>query len=227
MRKISTCLILLLLSVFITPGVFAQSRPDLPVVGENQISEALGKIVPVRFYYPNPLGILVYLKEAVNLFFQPSAVKKSEFDMTLAGKRLKESYLLLLRNDVNNSSKDLKAYSEKSDEMVRQLEKARSQNQDVENLIGTIAENLKLQETMLGAISQKGHVDDSYSFKTNLDTAVTSHKKAIMALDNIRPGIKDRFTSTKEATPEALPSPSPSPQVKESTPSVRPRRIIY
>lgn len=229
MRFVSVCLVIILLVFLLHTPVLAQNQYNFTPASDGQVNQALERIVPVRFYDPHPLHVFVVVKENVTLFFQPSAVKKAEFNMTLAGKRLKEAYLLQMKGDINNSSADLKAYSKKTNKMVDQLEKARSQNQDIENLIGTIAENLRSHESLFYVMWEKAPDDDAYSFRSNFDLAVDAHVRAVMALDNIKPGIRDRFSTTKEATPEAVPSPSPSPSptAKESSPSVRPRRIIY
>lgn len=230
MRIVSVCLIFILLFFLIPLKVFSFNDYKFAPATEGQVNEALQKIVPVRFLISNPLYLTISLKEIITRFFQPSASKKAEFDMILSGKRIKETYLLLLRGDVKNSSKSLALYSNRLEKMVAQLEKARSQNQEVASLVGLMAENLRLQETLLSAISEKiKTLEDSYSYSDNFAMALSSYTKAVMALDNVRPGIKDRFSLTKnyEATPEAVSSPSPSPFFQEASSSVRPKRIIY
>lgn len=229
MRIISVCLTIFLLPIFIVTNVFARTEYDFPKSTDGQINEALQRLVPVRFLIDNPLYIVSSFKESLTRFLAPSAVKKAEFDMILSGKKIKEAYLLVSVGDIKNTSRTLGLYKKRVEKMANQLEKARSQNQSVDALVDVMAENLRIHETLFFAIDTKrDSFEDAYSFDSNFDAAVAAHAKAVMVLDNIKPGIADRFTTTKnEATEEAKPMPSPFEKlIIEASPSVKPRRII-
>jgi len=74
---------------------------------------------------------------------------------------------------------------------------------------------------------------DEYNFDQNLTLATNSFTKAVYAIDNIKPGLKDRFklsntsqeSEVEDQTP-ATPSANPS-EIFQSSPSAKPRRIIY
>src|SRR3989344_6465925 len=171
MRKFSACLIpfkkswlgiclsvlglSLLVSTFIPLKVFAHTDYQFEEFSEGQINDALTKTVPLRFLPSHPLYFLINIKEIISRFFQPSSVEKARFEFILSGKRLKETYLLLEKGDVKNTSKSLRKYSKRLDSMKRQIEKARSQNQSVVAFTDEIAEGLKLHEILLSAISRK------------------------------------------------------------------------
>lgn len=230
MKIISVCLITILLLFFIPGKIFAHATYNFQAESEGQINEALLKIVPVRFLISNPLYFGITFKESVTRFFQPSALKKAEFDMILAGKKLKEVYLLIERGDVKNASRMLRIYSDRVDKMSHQLEKARSQNQEVSTVVDLVAENLRVHETLFFAINKKWQfMEDSYSFDANFAQAVSSHARAVMVINNVRPGLKDRFSTVKsEATDEAKPSPNSSGDALfEASPSTRPKRVIF
>ena len=74
------------------------------------------------------------------------------------------------------------------------MEKARSQNQDILELSEKIADELALQERLLYAISQKSQdYQNSYNFGDNLKRATNEFKETVSAIDNVKPGLKDRF----------------------------------
>lgn len=228
MRLVLACLVTFLL-FWITPGyIAAHGGYKFESVSEGVIEEALLKVVPVRFLVSHPLYFLISAKENVSRFFKPSAAKKAEFDTTLAGKKLKEAYLLLLRDDVKNSSRTLVLYKNRVEMMVSQLEKARSQKQDVVSLVDFMAEELRVQETLFfGILKKYDEKEDSFSFDENFREAIVAHANAVLAIENVKAGVKDRFTTDDVIAPEeSVPLPYPSPPFQEVTPSAKPRRII-
>ena len=227
--KLVSVLLSILLYFVLSSQVFAYSEYPFQRASDGQINEAMQKIVPVRYLRGHPFYYLISVKEILTRFFQPSSAKKAEFDLTLSGKKIKEAYLLLDRGYVDDSAKTLNSYKRRVDSMVGELEHARTQNQEVRVIVDEIAEGLRLHETMFFAINQKWKgVDDSAVFDVNFESAVAAHANVVLAIDNVKPGVKDRFTTVgkyeeKEATPE--PSPIESPFI-EATASVRPKRII-
>ncbi len=238
MTKISVCLtafLLVLFTVFGTVNSFARKDYQLPQATDGQVSEAIAKIVPLRFLPSSPLYFLITIKETFNRFFQSSSVKKTDFDLTLADKRIKEAYLLLAKEDTKSAGNALLGYSNRVDTMMTQLDRARSQNQDVVPLIGEIADDLRNHEIILSAIDKlrsKNNEKFNAEFDSDMDRAVGSFVKAILGLDSIKPGIRDRFKfSTGSAVinqfvPSPTPSPTPSP-ILNSSPNQTPRKIIY
>lgn len=215
------------------PGALTHSRYNLTPPTEGQTTEALEKIVPIRFLPTHLLYFSILTKENFVRFFKPSALKKAEFDAVLTGKRLKEAYLTLNNSKIKESQKSLEKYAFRLEKMIAQMEKARSQNQDVAPFVDQTAEIFKSHETLIAAIYQKWQEkDDMYSYDESLQKSIESYKKAIMAFENIKPGVKDRFMLTKdiESKIEAKPEPSPLPSepgFSQSSPSAKPKRIIY
>ena len=236
MRIFSVCLLFFLLVVstpsLLTTRIYAHEVYNIAQVGEGQINEAIQNIVPLRFLPGNSLYLLIVIKENIERFFQPSAVKKAYFDQVLAGKRIKETYLLLSQNDAKRTSKNLESYSSRLDKMVEELARAKGQKQDVATLAMQIAEGLRNQETLLWATRQKwDKQQDGYNFDQNFGKAALSLTQAILAINDVRPGLKDRF---KTATISAnLQETTPSPQLMpideriSPYPSANPKRIIY
>ncbi len=227
MRIILACLLSFLILTLSSNWVWANTQFDFGEVSEGQIAETLQKTVPVRFLPSHPLYFLITFKETFNRLFQPSALKRSQFDLVLSGKRLKEAYQLLEQNNLSKASSSLARYSGRIDIMIAQLDKARMQNQDVVSIAGGIADTLKYHETLLVAINSKWqNKQDGVHFDENFANAVSSFKGAVVAIDNLKPGIKDRFVIKDDnEKEEVIQSPSPTPT--GATPSGRPRRIIY
>lgn len=226
MRIISVCLIIFVVLILLISPILAHGQEYVfPEATDGQIGEAISKTVPVRFLPSSPLYFLIIAKEITARFFQPSSAKRAEFDFVLASKRLKETYLLLENGDKKNAEKSLARYSSKLKDSDEQLEKARSQNQDVAAIVAEMAEGFKNQEVLLFAISKKIDPGDQ-----NLNEAGAAFVKSVMVINNVMPGVKDRFKTItereKEATFSATPSPSPEVTLPAS-PSARPRRIIY
>jgi len=194
MRIVSACLTALFFLAFFANIAFTQVPSSFPEATEGQISEAVEKLPHIRILPPNPLHFFISIKENITRFFNASSVKRAEFDLSLSGKRLKEAYLLTEKNDVKNASKALSQYSNRLEKLIEQMEKAGSQNQDVLELSEKIADQLALQERLLYAISQKSQdYQNSYNFDDNLKRAKNEFKKTVSAIDNIKPGLKDRF----------------------------------
>lgn len=227
MRLVLVCLIAIFIFFSVPSYSLAHTSYNFPQASEGQINEALGKIVPVRFLISNPLYLLISVKETVNRFFQPSALKKAEFDMILSGKKLKEVFLLLEKNDVANARRTLALYSSRIEKMTSQFERARSQNQEVSSLVDLMAENLRVQETLFSAIDKRWQqMEEDYDFDFLLSAAVSSHASAVLALDNVKPGIADRFVTDDYVATEERITPYPVPYIQEATPTVKPKRII-
>lgn len=227
MRLLSACLITVLLLIFTSGRIAAHTAYNFQEVSEGHVEEALLRLVPTRFLISNPLYFLITAKENVTRFFKPSASRKAEFDAILSGKKLKESYSLLKKGDIENSAKTLARYSDRTAKMVSQLERARSQKQEVSSLVDFIAENLRVHETVFFGIEKEWEMHaDAYDFDLRFAEGISAHAMAVGAIDNIKPGLRDRFTTDRdEATREAQPTPSPLP-TQEATPSVKPKRII-
>lgn len=229
------CLAILLLffSLFFSfkTDAYAHTQYNFPDVTEGQINEALARLVPLRFLPDHPLYFLITTKEAVQRFFQPSAAARTQFDLVLAGKRIKEAYLAANTGDFKNSSRALGSYQKRLEKLVWQFEKARSQNQEVVPLADRIAEGLKDHEIMLGATSEKWQgQEDAYDFDSNFADAVSGFSNAALAIDNVKPGLKNRFMIVREKESKNIILPYVTPAgdfVIESSPSVRPRRIIF
>ena len=193
MRIVSACLTALFFLAFFAKVSYAQVE-SFPQATEGQITEAVEKLPHIRILPSNPLHFFIRVKENVSRFFNASSANRAEFDLTLSGKRLKEVYLFTEKNDVKNASKSLSQYSNRLEKLIEQMEKARSQNQEVLELSEKIADELALQERLLYAISQKsGDYQNSYNFDDNLQRANNEFKKTVSAIDNVKPGLKNRF----------------------------------
>lgn len=216
----------LFLAVFLvlTLSVNAQESTTSVIVGADKAQETVNKFVPIRFLPGDPFYFLITFKETVTRFLKPSAAERFEFDFVLSGKRLKETYLLIGEEKIQDTKKNLVRYKKRLADMLHQLEKARSQNQDISKQIGKVSDDFKNHEILLASFGDK----DAH-LAPELDDAINGFLAAVITVDKINPGIKDRYRLlNKTSQPQASPSPSPllNP-FSESTSSVKPKRIIY
>lgn len=229
MRIFSVLLCTLFFSTLYARTVLAQNEYHFEVPTGAQVSEAISKTAPLRFLPTNPFYFLIRIKEIATRFAKHSAAKRAQFDIIISGKRLKEAYLLINIGKIKAANESLLSYAETLDRMTHELEKARSQNQDIATIVGEAAGNLRLEETLLSSIYESRKLQgESGNFDTSFAKAFNSFSTAVMNLDGIQPGIKDRFKSliveekqTGEVQEEHLPSPI------ISSPSASPRKIIY
>ena len=229
MKKVSVCLIVIFLLFFNLHVVLASSL-GLPDVSEGQIQEAEGKIVPVRFLPGDPLYFAILGKEFVNRIFQPSSAKRAEFDLVLSGKRLKEAYLLVLKGNTNEASDTLNRYSKQIGNMTDNLQKARSQNQEVTPIVDSMAQNMQNHEILFSAIYKKTkNTKNAANLQPALSNALKSFVKAVFVINTIKPGVKDRFkTATSSAQlKKIVPADDTDTDTPLFSPSAKPRRIIY
>ncbi|MEX2027879.1 MAG: DUF5667 domain-containing protein [Candidatus Curtissbacteria bacterium] len=228
MKRVLAYVISFLL-LFLTSVPYAYGQVNFPTSSDGQINEALSHIVPLRIIPDNPFYFLITGKEIILRALQPSSAKRTQFDMILSGKRLKESYLLAANGDLKNASRNMVRYSDRLKKMVNGLDKAKSQNQDVSGLASEIAENLRSQEVLFFAIGKRTEgMDDEYGFDENYQKATLAFVDAVGVLNDFKPGIRDRFRSATNSVGEDLQESAPrSSGFIEASPSIKPNRIIY
>ncbi|MCR4324811.1 MAG: DUF5667 domain-containing protein [Candidatus Curtissbacteria bacterium] len=232
-KTVSACLLALFIFFIGTPTSFARTEYNFRGESQGQANGAIEKIVPIRFLPSHPFYFSIRIKEVISRFFQPSAAKKTEFDLQLSGKRIKEAYLEMENGNLQQASKSLSDYTKRLDKMGNEFEKARSQNQSVASLSDKAADDLRLHETLLDGIHQKFMtMDDGFGFDENFEAALAAHVRVIMIIDNVKPGVRDRFVTPTffETQQEHKVEPSPTPNdavLFQSTPGAKPKRIIY
>lgn len=206
--------------------VSAGENFNLPTASDGQINESLERIVPLRFLPDNPLYFAITVKETITRLFQPSSAKRANFDLILSSKRLKEAQNLLVKNNHNMTTKSLKRYSSQLNKMNNNLNKARSQNQEISPLVAQMAEMLKDHEVLLFDIRETLNRSDDKQLEEGFTIAMAGFKKSVLLLETIKPGVKNRFksvadqTDKNESTPEAILEGTKPAQYK-------PRKILY
>lgn len=227
MYKFSACLIffLLLFSLNAKP-ILAATQPIFPEFSDGEIQGAVTK-VPIRFLPSSPMYFSIWVKENFTRFLKPSAVKRADFDIVLSQKRLEEAYKLLEAGDIKNASSALLRYQSRTDTMLNQISKARSQNQDVETITSHILDGLQQEELLLYGISKKVNgVGDSYNVQENYVRAVTSFILTVDSMNKVKPGIINRYKSATTSAQKANPTPTPE-SFPTSSSSAVPVKIIY
>lgn len=233
-KKVIACLLCLILflslAAFFRGGTYA-AEFEIPKATDAQINEAVQKIVPLRFLPGHPLYLLISLKEGLNKFFQPSSAKRAKFISVLSGKRLKETYLLVENNKTDEALGNLIRYTAVNNELMSQLKRARGQNQEVSPLALEIAEDFKNHEILLFGILTDLQIEDS-KIAEEFDRGVKSFAKVVLTINEIKPGLKDRFKTVislqdKTENDASINEATAGSSLMQASPSVKPRRIIY
>lgn len=143
--------------------------------------------------------------------FKPSAEKRASFDFVVAGKRIKEAYLMFEANDLAAAGKGLVRYSLQLEKYAAQFEKTKSQNQDVTTLANEVAEGLRDQEVLLSAIFQKSKENETFDeLDVGFDDAYSNFGRTVFLINEVKPGLKNRFKSI--TGDDVIPAPSyPTP----------------
>ncbi len=227
MKRFFLFFALFLFSLFVSKSDIFAAEQKLQQVSEGQINEAVARTVPLRFLPTNPFYSLVTLKETLNRFFQPSSAKRAEFDEILSQKRLKEAYMLLKDGNTAEAGNSLVRYTGRLEEMDDNLDKARSQNQDVMVLVSEIANDFKDQEILLAAIANKEA--NNPGIQNELQRAIGAFDNSITVINKVSPGLKNRFKilPPQEASQSVIPAPSEEPDYLPPSSTNTPRKIIY
>src|SRR3989344_865601 len=225
MKIFSVCLIFIFLFLLAAPAAVGSIRAhsdevSTPKVTAGQVDEALLKTVPIRFLPSHPLYFLITVKESITRFFKPSAAERFEFDFILSGKRLKETHSLLNAKELDKAGDNLSRYTKRLRKMVEELEKARSQNQDIAGRLGRVSDGFKNHEILLVYF-----LGQDENLGQNLESAISEFKNAVSSIDKINPGLKDRYKLLDGFNVESeekiiMPSPTISPLSSEATPSL-------
>ena len=196
MKLISVCFAVFLMVFSSTSigSVFGADDYQFPKATAGEINEAVEKLPHLRVLPSNPLHFFIRIKENVTRFSKASVLKKAEFDLVLSGKRLKEAYLLTEKNNAKQTSIALLKYSQRLQKLTEQMEKAKIQNQAVVELSEKIADDMAMHERFLYAIAQKSEsYQNSYNFAGNFQKAENEFMETVLAIDNVKPSLKDRF----------------------------------
>jgi len=223
MKLFLACLIIILMVIFGSTGSLAASESSPSAfVTDSQLDETLLHTVPLRFLPGEPFYFLITIKESFSRFFKPSAARRAEFDFILSEKRLKESYLLLKSGNNKKAESNLIRYKRRLAEMSFQIDKARSQNQDIAEQIAFIGDGFRKQEILLISINQE------FIFDGKLESSIEAFSDAVDTIDILLPGLRNRFQLIKNRniSTEADQEEGDDLFLIEATPSANPRRII-
>jgi len=221
MKYLSACLLAIILVIFSYSSVESaiDSSPSA-TVDDGQVEEVLLHTIPIRMLPGDNLYFLITLKEKYTRFFRPSAAKRAEFDFILSEKRLKESYLLLNNGKNAKGISNLKRYQSRLSKMTFQLDKARSQNQDIAKQVELISNGFRNQEIFLLSINQDFIINIGYK------DSVKSFSMAVKYVDTLLPGLKNRFKIIKDGNTDDEESDDEDEFILESNPEAKPIRII-
>lgn len=178
---------------------FAQARQidateaAVPKASEVEMVDGLSKLTQGRFLPETPLYFFISIKENIQRFFQPNAAAKSKWDLTLAGKRLKEAYLMAQKNDVKGAAAALDRYQVQIDDARVEFQKAKAANQNTESLSSEMATQLYYQQSVLAAFLTKLPGDPRSATQRNVFKAARHLNNAVQMVIVEKPSVRDQF----------------------------------
>ncbi len=165
----------------------------IPKATEIEMSDAMSKLSPSRVLPGYPLYFVITLKENIQRFFQPNSAAKAQWDMVLAGKRLREAYQLAYKNDVKGANRTLQHYQQHVDSLREEYQKAKSANQNTDVLSDQMSTQFTYQQSLLASFLQKLPTDPKKGVESDVFASAKHLNNAIQTLSNDRPAIKDFF----------------------------------
>lgn len=185
-----------LLSIFAT-STLAQEQDAtfsaIPKATEIEMSDAMSKLSSNRVLPGYPLYFLITIKENIQRFFQPNSAAKAQWDMVLAGKRLREAYQLAYKNDVKGANHTLQRYQKHIDSLREEYQKAKSANQSIDVLSDQMSTQFTYQQSLLASFLQKLPTDPKKGVEGDVFASAKHLNNAIQTLSNDRPSIRDFF----------------------------------
>lgn len=126
-----------------TPEAAGNGGQNLPKVEPYEIDESLVRLSPIRFLPDHPLYFVITVKEKFDHFAKSNKAKKALFDTHLAGKKIKESYLLVQKNNFEKAGQTLKNYQKINQRLREELRDAQNQGSPVFETEMLMADNLE------------------------------------------------------------------------------------
>lgn len=210
MKKVLILSFSLFLSI--NSAVFAQATKSLPQVTnlslpqEGQVEEHLPRLSPIRFLPNHSLYFLIAWKENAQRLLKANASQKAHFDTILAGKRIKEVYLLEKKGNLKESLKTAKRYGKQMERLEKELANAQKQGADVVATLDLLADNLFRHQDLMAQILASIPSEQKVEFLKELNGANEKLIAIVKLLEKGRPDQAQRLLSRyREATESAKP----------------------
>ncbi|OGD85799.1 hypothetical protein A2Z23_00770 [Candidatus Curtissbacteria bacterium RBG_16_39_7] len=192
--------------------VFAQETKSLPQVTNlplpqnGQVDEHLPRLSPIKLLPDHPIYFLITWKENAQRFLEGNVSQKAHFDTILAGKRIKETYLLIQKGNFKTSMGTVKRYSKQMERLEKELSGAQKQGADVVTTLDLLADNLFRHQDLMAQIISSVPDEQKEEFLRELNWANEKLIAVTELLEKGRPDQAQRLLSRyREATESARP----------------------
>lgn len=188
---------LVFLANFASPA-FAQTtnqpsaKQSLPKVERWEVEENLTRLSPVRFLPDHPLYFLISTKETIDYFRQKDKAQKSLFDVHLSGKKIKETYLLVQKNNLEKATDSLKNYQRVNQRLATELTQAINSGLPAIEAAKVLSEGL---ERHLQIIVFLSYQSSDVRFLQELSDSVETVKTTAKLLEKHFPGAAAKIES--------------------------------
>jgi len=186
------------LAIFFLVAIASNSVAFAEEPTQAQISEALLQLPSVRWIPGQPFYFAITLKEKISWLIRPNPAQKAQFDLTTSGKRLKEVYLLVQKNDYKRGKETLSNYKKTLEKAASETEKAQTQGQNPVQLLNNVQNSFATQKIVLDQLYA------TESAKEQMGNEISDAQKSLLAaakkLEKFRPDI---FIPFQEASKSA------------------------
>jgi len=204
MKKI----ILFTISLFLLPYSFTNASEDkimssitnLPNVPNWQIEEHLQKLSPIRLLPTNTFYFAITWKENIEHLLKANASEKAFFDTILAGKRIKEAYILEKKGDLEASLKTIERYQKRMEILEKELNNAQKHGDDVIKTLDLLADDLFRHQDLMSQIASNVPSGEKGKFVKQLNLANNHLVEVTKLLKKGRPDQAERLLSRYKET---------------------------
>lgn len=183
-----------------------QTVNHLPIPKSHELANDIAKLSPVRFLPGHPSYLFVTLKEKIEKFLRPSTKDKAHFDAILAGKRIKEAYLLVEKKDYRRAREAVERYDQRMENLSKSLSSAQNQGQDVVKTVDLLSDHLGRHQDLMAQILATVPPEEKEVFDSALETPNKKLIEVVILLQKGRPDQAQRlFTRYSVATESAKP----------------------
>jgi hypothetical protein len=166
---------------------------DLPLPQNGQVEEHLPRLSPIKFLPDHPFYFLITWKENAQRLLKADSARKAHFDTILAGKRIKETYLLTKKGNLKTSLETVKRYGNQMERLEKELTNAQKQGADVITILDLLADNLFRHQDLMAQIAVDVPNDQRDEFLKELNRANEKLISVAKLLEKVRPDRAQRL----------------------------------
>jgi hypothetical protein len=153
----------------------------------------------------SPIYFIEKIEEKIKTMLTFGEIKKAERYIDLAEKRLEETKLMLENNNTKKAEEAIKKYEIYLTKMIKQIEKAREKDLDINNFLNETIKKTTQQEVRLNNLLEQTTEENKLIFEQALNTKKQREKELIDNLpEDERTKIINNIKKKRQETQQAL-----------------------